>query len=69
MGVLLLLLKAAEGDCCLTATPRPSLVLLLLRRRWDEEEVGEIGEAVGEAEEKLGYVVPHRQCQRISSVL
>lgn len=47
---LLLLLKANEGDW--PPPPRPSLALLWLRKKWEED--GETGVEMGEAEEKDG---------------
>lgn len=48
--LLLLLLKANEVDW--PPPPRPSLVLLWLRKKWEEE--GQTEEETGEAEEKDG---------------
>ena len=48
--LLLLLLKANEADW--PPPPRPSLVLLWLRKKWEEE--GQTGEETGEADEKDG---------------
>lgn len=48
--LLLLLLKANEGDW--PPPPSPSLALLWLRKKWEEE--GETGEEMGVAEEKDG---------------
>lgn len=47
---LWLLLKANEGDW--PPPPRPSLALLWLRKKWEEE--GDTGVEMGEGEEKDG---------------